>query len=306
MNSRFLTTLVSAAILAAVSAPLNAGEVGTQGVSPGAIERITQVEAKCPTFSWQASPTAEGYEIVVYQLDENLVDVAEADLETATEVLYIELPGRTTSWTPGLADCFEPGEQYVWFVRAVLDANTGEGTEWSAPRFFEVAAAPSAEELERAIEVIRRWEAAGGGGSATLSSVAAPVAASGIASAPVPDSGSGSGPPKSVITGTAAIRGEQPDFSGETYGVVGTSASPDGAGFGAANTAGGPDLVLDGRRGRRRPTQRVGSRPSLGLTADLHHREQRRRRDDARGRRRRGGDYGHRSGHGGRPVLRAR
>ena len=35
-------------------------------------------------------------------------------------------------------------------------------------------------------------------------------------------------------------------MAGETYGVVGVSASPDGAGIGAANTAGGADLVLDG------------------------------------------------------------
>jgi hypothetical protein len=51
---------------------------------------------------------------------------------------------------------------------------------------------------------------------------------------------------RSVLTGPAAIRGEQPDPSGETYGVVGISASPDGAGLGVANTGGGPDLVLDG------------------------------------------------------------
>jgi len=49
-----------------------------------------------------------------------------------------------------------------------------------------------------------------------------------------------------VPTASAAIRGEHPDTTGEKYGVVGTSASSDGAGVAAANLDGGPDLVLDG------------------------------------------------------------
>jgi hypothetical protein len=49
-----------------------------------------------------------------------------------------------------------------------------------------------------------------------------------------------------VPTASAAIRGEHPDTSGETYGVVGTSNSPAGAGMAAANLNGGADLVLDG------------------------------------------------------------
>ncbi len=56
----------------------------------------------------------------------------------------------------------------------------------------------------------------------------------------------GSAAPKSVPTASAAIRGEHPDTSGEKYGVVGTSASSEGAGLAAANLDGGPDLVLDG------------------------------------------------------------
>jgi hypothetical protein len=51
---------------------------------------------------------------------------------------------------------------------------------------------------------------------------------------------------ESVSTAPAAVKGEMPDPTGETYGVVGVSNSPGGAGLGAANTAGGPDLVLDG------------------------------------------------------------
>ena len=44
-------------------------------------------------------------------------------------------------------------------------------------------------------------------------------------------------------TASAAIRGEHPDTSGERYGVVGTTASLDGAGLAAANLEGGADLV---------------------------------------------------------------
>jgi hypothetical protein len=49
-----------------------------------------------------------------------------------------------------------------------------------------------------------------------------------------------------VQTASAAIKGQHPDTTGEVYGVVGTSASVDGAGVAAANLDGGPDLVLDG------------------------------------------------------------
>jgi hypothetical protein len=49
-----------------------------------------------------------------------------------------------------------------------------------------------------------------------------------------------------LYSASAAIRGRLTAASGETYGVVGISDSPDGAGVGAANMAGGADLVLDG------------------------------------------------------------
>ena len=106
MTTRFVAAFALLVILAALSIPLAADELGTQGVSPGAIDRITQVEAKCPAFSWQSDPAAERYEIVVYRLDENLVDVRETDLETATVVLYQEIPGRTTELDPGACRLF--------------------------------------------------------------------------------------------------------------------------------------------------------------------------------------------------------
>lgn len=247
-------------VLATLGFSAAAFERGPQGVSPGAAGRLAGIGATCPTFTWESTPGAELYELVVYRVDPAAMSFDSLELTRENEVLFTSISGRATAWTPEARDCFVPGESYLWFIRAVRDVETGEGSMWSEPRFFQVAAAPSAEELERAIEVIRRWEAASGDGSLILSSdavsapapVAVPAAVSDTATVSVAaadsrsGSGSGSSPPKSVITGTAAIRGEQPDFSGETYGVVGLNASPDGAGIGAANIAGGPDLVLHG------------------------------------------------------------
>jgi hypothetical protein len=249
MNSRTVISTIST-VLIILATSIGAFERGPQGVSPGASGRLAGVKSTCPTFTWESVSEAQRHEIVVYRVDPATMDADSLRFTPENEVLYTSISGLASAWTPESSDCFLPGESYVWFIRAVADAETGEGSEWSEPRFFQVAAAPSAEELARAVEVIRRWEAAGGGGSLPLSAATDPVAATVPATAA--DSGTGSGTAsgatrtKSVITGTAAIRGEQPDASGETYGVVGTSASPDGAGIGAANTAGGPDLVLDG------------------------------------------------------------
>jgi len=60
-----------AALLAIVvfcSLPSFGGSLEPLTVSPGATDRITGVEVRCPTFSWQAVPGALGYEVVVYEL----------------------------------------------------------------------------------------------------------------------------------------------------------------------------------------------------------------------------------------------
>ena len=243
-QARFCVAITAAFVLLITS--VGASDLGPQGVSPGAPDRIAQIGVGCPAFSWEATPGAEWFELVVYRLDADAPTLASIELTSDNEVLSKSISGRAMAWTPEAADCFAPGDRYVWFVRAVTDADTGEGSEWSQPRFFEVAAAPSANELERALEVLRRWEAANGDASPMLSSAAAPAAAS----TSFPDSGSGTRSGsihlKSVITGATAIRGLQSDLTGETYGVVGISNSPDGAGVAAANSNGGPDLVLDG------------------------------------------------------------
>jgi hypothetical protein len=78
---------------------------------------------------------------------------------------------------------------------------------------------------------------------------------------------------KSVTSAKTAIKGHVSDPSGETYGVVGVSDSPDGAGLGAANTGGGPDLVLDGGGDPDAVVTEAGiDRPSASLqTFTLHN-----------------------------------
>ncbi|MEE4270140.1 MAG: hypothetical protein V2I67_00600, partial [Thermoanaerobaculales bacterium] len=222
-----------------------------EGVSPGAVDRITEVEGRCPNFYWGGVSGAQAYELVVYQLQPELQasDTGEVDLSASDEVLYSRVPGGATAWQPELADGLAPGGSYVWFVRVVLREEAGEVVEagdWSVGRFFSIPAMPSAEQVRQALEVLQRWEAANGDGSLTRSSAADPDPVSVTTFAADSGSGSGSSRPKSVPMATAAIKGTIPDATGETYGVVGLSNSPDGAGVAAANLAGGPDLVLDG------------------------------------------------------------
>ena len=170
-------------------------------------------------------------------------------------MLYAAVPAGATSWTPSADQCFAPGGRYVWFVRAVNELAGDEvvaASEWSEGRYFTVPAAPSAEEMQRALDVLRRWDAANGSGeesalpAGTRSGGASPTLRRSSGGGGLSDADAGSAVPKSVPTASAAIRGEHPDTSGENYGLVGTSASLDGAGIAAANLDGGPDLVLDG------------------------------------------------------------
>lgn len=224
----------------------------TQGVSPGGVDRLVQVEGRCPAFFWEASPDAEFVEVVVYRLPDRRGTALPGHVELTAddEVLYVRLPGGATGWTPSLEDCLEVGGGYVWFVRAVPSERAlelAEAGEWSDGRFFSVAAALSVREVEQALEVLRRYMSDGGVASTGVDRLAGrlePAAGgSGVTARPPPVSESGA---KAMTSAKTAIRGDVSDAVGETYGVVGISNSPDGAGVGAANTNGGPDLVLDG------------------------------------------------------------
>lgn len=246
-NARLVTAPLTIGLIMLVAA----GTSATQGVSPGATDRLAQVNNACPTFSWGLDGDAITYDLISYLLPEDASQ--QGELTSDTEVLFTRVSGSATSWTPSTNQCFAPGGRYVWFVRAVTelaDDQVIEAGEWSEGRYFIVPAGPTEDEVARAIEVLKRWEVANGGGSMTLAAAAATVSATDTATATVSDAdtvtATGSAAPKSVPFATAAIRGYQSDGSGETYGVVGMSGSPDGGGIGAANLVGGPDLVLDG------------------------------------------------------------
>jgi hypothetical protein len=238
MRNAVRLAVLAAFVMGAAAASTGAGE----SVSPGDLDRFAQVNNGCPTFSWGADDGAEAHELVAYVLPDDGPGAVE--LTADREVLYARVAGRATSWTPSADRCVDPGWRYVWFVRAVYEFagdQVFEAGEWSAGRYFQVPVGPSPEEVARAVEVLRQWEAANADGSLSPSTAAA--------SAPAAGSNSRSrstGRAKSVQTASAAIKGQHPDTTGEKYGVVGTSASVDGAGVAAANLDGGPDLVLDG------------------------------------------------------------
>ena len=238
-----LTIPVAIALVGLAAATVHA----TEGVSPGAVDRMVQVNSVCPTFSWGLDGDAVAYELVAYFLPDDAVKGVE--LTADSEVLFTRIAGSATSWTPSAEQHFAPGECYVWFVRAVtemVDDQVIEAGEWSAGRYFSVPAGPTDDEVARAIEVLNRWQGANGGGSLFAGSAAASAAAVVPDADSDADADAGWAAPKSVPTASAAVRGEHPGTSGEVYGLVGTSASYDGAGVAAANLDGGPDLVLDG------------------------------------------------------------
>ena len=215
------------------------------GASPGAEDRILQVESRCPAFAWEAVPDALLTQLVVYRLTES-ADPADADPAQGVEAeaLYTEAPGGVGAWTPPSDQCLATA-RYVWFVRAVyaLDGEEiADAGPWSEGLYFEIPAAPSVDDVRQALDLLQRY--VDSGGDPAVLTPAGGGAAHPAAGAPVQPPGSAG--PKSTLTASAAIRGEHPGATGETYGLVGSSASPDGAGVAAASIAGGADLVLDG------------------------------------------------------------
>lgn len=236
MDSKFFMIVVSILVILGFGpADVSAVEV-PQGVSPGAPDRMVIVKEGCTTFSWQEIEGATVYEITTFAVDESAHLARELQNEQYYEVFSARVPGGATSWTPEAARCPAPGGYYAWFVRAIFDMEGIETGPWSDPLYFAVPAQPTPAEIEHALDVLLRH----------LEAETQPATTEAIEVAARIRSARSKSSPRSVVTGTAAIKGEQPDATGETYGVVGISASPDGAGIGAANTGGGPDLVLDG------------------------------------------------------------
>jgi hypothetical protein len=241
-------------IIAAACIALGAAGVtraAVEGVSPGDANRVTTVASGCPTFSWQADEGASFYELVVYRLPPGLDPSLGGELNEEYRVLSARLPAGVTTWTPSLEDALEPGQRYAWFIRPGKLDDEGEILgfgDWSRARLFLVSTAPSSGEVKNALEVLNRYL------SADVTSGEISAADAVIESRRVSDRKAAGITRQtmepvtelSVPSGAAAVKGEMPDPSGETYGVVGISSSSAGAGIGAANVAGGPDLVLDG------------------------------------------------------------
>ncbi|MDH3814258.1 MAG: hypothetical protein OEV48_07205 [Acidobacteriota bacterium] len=217
-----------------------------EGVSPGAVDRTAEIEGRCPTFIWNSVPGAAFHELIGYRLSEfsDLTYPSEIDLSNADQILYAKVAGSAPAWEPELAECLTPGSSYVWFVRAVYLEENGEvaeASEWSNGRYFSISSVPSALEVEEALRVLRRHSEHHVESEEFSAERAETMPAAPSRQVEVPQQ-----VPKSVTSAKTAIKGTVSDATGETYGVVGTSNSPDGAGVAAANTNGGPDLVLDG------------------------------------------------------------
>jgi hypothetical protein len=208
---------------------------------------MVAVHNGCPTFSWEAVDGAELYEIVAYSLHGD-GDPSEVHLSAEDEVLYAWVPGGALAWTPSAEQALAPGGRYVWFVRAateMIEDQILETTEWSTG-----AVLPGTGRSQR------RRRGAGGRGDPTLGGRQRPSLLERVgavrAGPPRPSTGAPEQRPtrgqtgKALSSASAAIRGENPETDVEAYGVVGSSASVWGAGVGAMNTEGGPDLVLDG------------------------------------------------------------
>ena len=241
-NTKTITVLVATVTLISLSA-LSA-ELEPLTVSPGATERFTGVEVRCPTFSWQAVPGTVGYEVVVYQLPLQ-TELAAWSLDQAVEVLFVELPVGVTAWTPSLERGLARGAEHVWFVRGVMGED--EATQWSKARFFRVAGGfSSGTGTGTGTDTVTATATATATATVTAT-VTDPAIATATATGPSAMADSvGETKTRDVSTAMAAIRGEMPDVTGETYGVVGTSNSLEGGGLAGVNTTEGPDLVLDG------------------------------------------------------------
>jgi hypothetical protein len=98
-------------------------------VSPGKLDEVVQSAVRCPTFSWSLVPQAVGYQLVVYRVPED----RQAEPEV---VIQQDLPGGTSSWTPGAPQCLAAGQTYAWRVGAV--PVEGEAA-WSEPLWFGVS-----------------------------------------------------------------------------------------------------------------------------------------------------------------------
>jgi len=229
--------LFGAAVLVLASGPALAQTPGGPlTVSPGAVERFATASQPCPTFSWTAVEGALAYEVALYRVD--------AEGALAGPLFERTVPAGATSWTPSADGCPEPGGRYAWVVRTAEGRTSGP---WSEPALFVIPRAADPMGLAEAVETVRRYLAdARDARTAPAASNGEEVAGRIAGRLPERDEPKRAALGKGLSSSAAAIRGELDLSSGTVYGVVGVSNSPDGAGLGAENSTGGPDLILGG------------------------------------------------------------
>lgn len=251
-------TVLSSAISAE---PIDRRTSLSELVAPGAWQEPVLAPDACPTFSWTVSPAAGPAELVVYRLGDQ-------DRSPQTLALSSRVPAGATSWTPSGDQCLGAG-MYAWTVR-------GErGDQWAEPLLFRIREAPSADEVQEALDVLRSYLESKGvaGGLPELEEVEA--AAAGTV-APQPSRGLAVGrggaeqqllseekgedallavPPSGIVAeigsataDTAALRGIASSPTGFVYGVWGQTSSPGGRGVaGWSYAASGDAFGLHGR-----------------------------------------------------------
>ena len=159
-------------ILFVAAPPAHAARI-PRPVSPGAEVPGAVAETRCPTFSWSGVPGASGYEIAVFRVANE--SGAEPVLVTRATVA-----GDARGYTPPLDRCLERGQRYAWSVAAVGGERGRSGADrsseaagadralaWSPAFLFDVEAAPSSDELERALDTLDRYLAAQGASGAS-------------------------------------------------------------------------------------------------------------------------------------------
>lgn len=147
-----LTLLVAAS---QVGANVSAHPVS---VSPGAIDHVTTVANRCPTFSWAGMSESDAVILEIHEADEREPGNF-ASVRHSLPVLEVELPGGARSWTPAGDRCLVPGEMYAWSVRRSADNHVSDR---SGMRHFRIrndrsVAPPSAAEVAWAKDVLQRY-----------------------------------------------------------------------------------------------------------------------------------------------------
>jgi hypothetical protein len=143
-STRRRTFALGGLLLVAMLAEAFETETRPVAVSPGGQTEVVAVAGPCPTFSWVGVEGVDAYDLAVWKLP---VEVDGQPYRRA------RLPAGSTSWTPALADCLEPG-RYAWTLRGLSRQGVAG---WSEPSLFAVPTEPTPDEVRRALAVLERY-----------------------------------------------------------------------------------------------------------------------------------------------------